>query len=82
MGSNDKVNKLWGLARAARHNFLVLSDADIQVGPGHLRSVARLFHDARVGAVTSMSYGNSPYVSLWPELEAISLSTDFIARPL
>jgi ceramide glucosyltransferase len=81
MGSNDKVNKLWGLARAARHNFLVLSDADIQVGPGHLRSVAAPFHDARVGAVTSMFTG-IPVRSLWPELEAISLSTDFMPAVL
>ena len=69
------------LARAARHNLLVLSDADIRVGPGYLRSVAAPFRDAQVGAVTSMFTG-IPVRSLWPELEAIYLSTDFMPAVL
>jgi len=77
IGSNDKVNKLCGLARAARHGLLVLSDADIRVGPGYLRSIAAPFRDAKVGAVTSL-YTGIPLRSLWPELEAIYLSTDFM----
>lgn len=81
IGSNDKVNKLCQLARAARHNLIVLSDADIQVGPGHLRSVAAPFRDAQVGAVTSMFTGIAVR-SLWPELEAIYLSTDFMPAVL
>jgi len=81
IGSNDKVNKLCGLARAARHKLLVLSDADIRVGPGHLRLVAAPFRDAQVGVATSMFTG-IPVRSLWPELEAISLSTDFMPAVL
>jgi ceramide glucosyltransferase len=81
IGSNDKVNKLCGLARAARHNLLVLSDADIRVGPGYLRSVAAPFRDAQVGALTSMFTG-IPVRSLWPELLAIYLSTDFMPAVL
>ena len=81
IGSNDKVNKLCGLARAARHNLLVLSDADIRVGPDYLRSVATPFGDAKVGAVTSMFTG-IPLHALWPELEAIYLSTDFMPAVL
>ena len=69
------------LARAARHDLLVLSDADIRVGPGYLRSVAAPFRDAKVGAVTSMFTG-IPVRSLWPELEAIYLSTDFMPAVL
>ena len=81
IGSNDKVNKLCGMARAARHNFLILSDADIRVGPGYLRSMAAPFRDAKVGAVTSLFTGVS-LRSLWPELEAIYLSTDFMPAVL
>ena len=77
LGSNDKVNKLCGLARTAKYNLLVLSDADIWVGPGYLRAVAAPFRDAKVGAVTSMFTG-IPVRALWPELEAINLSTDFM----
>jgi len=81
IGSNDKVNKLCGLARAARYNFLVLSDADIHVGPAYLRLIAAPFRDAQVGAVTSLFTG-IPLRSLWPELEAICLSTDFMPAVL
>ena len=81
IGSNDKVNKLCGLAHAARHSLLVLSDADIRVGPGYLRSTAAPFRGAQVGAVTSMFTG-IPRPSLWPELEAIYLSTDFMPAVL
>jgi len=81
IGSNNKVNKLCGLARAARHNFLVLSDADIRVGPGYLQAVAAPFRHAQVGAVTSLFTGIAMR-SLWPELEAIYLSTDFMPAVL
>ena len=81
IGANDKINKVCGLARAARHNLLVLSDADIRVGRGYLRSVASPFHDSRVGAVTSLFSGIAVR-SLWPELEAIYLSTDFMPSVL
>jgi ceramide glucosyltransferase len=81
IGSNNKVNKLWAMARAARHNLLVLSDADIQVGPGYLRTIAAPFRDAHVGVVTSMFTGIAVR-SLWPELEAIYLSTDFMPAVL
>lgn len=81
VGSNDKVNKLCGLARAARYNLLVLSDADIRVGPGYLRLMTAPFRDAKVGAATSMFTG-IPLPSLWPEMEAISISTDFMPSVL
>ena len=81
LGSNDKVNKLSALARAARHDLLVLSDADIRVGPNYLRSVAAPFRDAQVGLVTSMFTG-IPMCALLPELEAVYLSTDFMPAAL
>lgn len=80
-GSNDKVNKLCTLARAARHNLLILSDADIRVGPGYLRSVAEPFRHANVGAVTSMFTGIAR-PAFWPELEALSISADFMPAVL
>ncbi len=81
IGSNDKVNKLCGMARAARHDLLVLSDADIRVGADYLRSIAVPFRDAQVGLVTSMFTG-LPMRSLLPELEAVYLSTDFMPAVL
>ena len=81
VGSSDKVNKLCALARVARHDFLVISDADIRVGPGYLRTVAAPFRDAQVGVVTSLFTG-IPVRSLWPELEAVYLSADFMPAVL
>jgi ceramide glucosyltransferase len=81
IGSNDKVNKLCAMAHAARHNLLVQSDADIRVGPGYLRSIAAPFRDPNMGATTSLFTG-IPMPSLWAELEAIYLSTDFMSSVL
>jgi ceramide glucosyltransferase len=80
-GSNDKVSKLCGMARAARHTLLVVSDADIRVGPDYLRSVAGPFREARVGAVTCL-YTGIALPCLWSRLEAINLSSDFMASVL
>ena len=81
IGSNDKINKVCAMARVARHDVLVLSDADIRVGPGYLRAVAAPFCDPQVGAVTSMFTG-IPMGSVLPELEAVYLSTDFMPAVL
>lgn len=81
IGSNDKINKVCGLARAARHDLMALSDADIHVGPKHLRLIAAPLRDARVGVVTSLFTGIAVR-SLWPEMEAIYISTDFMSSVL
>jgi ceramide glucosyltransferase len=69
------------LARAARHDVLVVSDGDIRVGAGYLRAVAAPFRETQVGAVTSLYTGISPRC-LWSELEAINLSGDFMPAVL
>jgi ceramide glucosyltransferase len=81
IGSSDKVNKLCGMSRAARHNLLVLSDADIRVSPGYLRSVAAPFRDPKVGVVTSLFTGIAGR-GLLPQLEAVCVSTDFMPAAL
>jgi ceramide glucosyltransferase len=51
-GLNPKVNQLCTLARAARHDLLVVSDSNVRVAPDYLRETAAWFDDPRVGAVT------------------------------
>ncbi len=51
-GMNPKVNQLCTLARAARHDLLVVSDSNVRVQPGYLREIAAWFDDPNVGAVT------------------------------
>jgi ceramide glucosyltransferase len=52
-GMNPKVNQLLTLARAARHDLLVVSDSNVRVPPGYLAELVALLEDERVGLVTN-----------------------------
>jgi len=51
-GLNPKVNQLIGLAAAARHDVLLVSDSNVRAPDGYLEDVARHLADPRVGLVT------------------------------
>jgi ceramide glucosyltransferase len=57
LGPNTKVSNLCRLVREARHDLLVITDSDVRVEPGYLRSVAVLFRDPGVGGVTALYRG-------------------------
>lgn len=76
IGVSDKVNKLARMAREARHDILIVSDSDVRVGPGFLRSVVAPFADPETGGVTCLYRGltdGSPAA----EIEALGNSSDF-----
>jgi ceramide glucosyltransferase len=77
-GWNSKVRKLCRLSRAARYPILVVSDSDIRVKPDYLRAVISPFRDPSIGAVTCM-YHMQPEAKLGSEIEAIGLTSDFLA---
>ena len=58
LGQNSKVSNLCRLAREARHDLLVITDSDVRVEPGYLRSVAAMFRDPGVGGLTALYRGN------------------------
>jgi ceramide glucosyltransferase len=65
----------------ARHELLVISDADTRVPPDYLRRVVAPFRNPSVGAVTSL-YRGMTAPSLWSELEALNLTTDWLPSTL
>jgi len=81
VGANKKVNNLIELARAARHEILILTDGDVRVAPNYLREVVAPFTDPKIGAVTSF-YRGIVQESLAAELEAVGAASDFFAGVL
>jgi ceramide glucosyltransferase len=51
-GLNPKVNQLIALARAARHELLVVSDSNVRVSRDYLREIAAHLASKEVGLVT------------------------------
>jgi ceramide glucosyltransferase len=61
LGANTKVSNLCKLVREARHDLLVITDSDVRVEPGYLRSVAEMFRDPSVGGVTALYRGRDNF---------------------
>jgi ceramide glucosyltransferase len=57
LGPNTKVSNLCRLVREAQYDLLVVTDSDVQVEPGYLRSVAAKFRDPGVAGVTALYRG-------------------------
>ncbi|MGH6795780.1 MAG: bacteriohopanetetrol glucosamine biosynthesis glycosyltransferase HpnI [Methylocella sp.] len=56
-GSNRKISNLINMAAAARHDVLVISDSDIEVGPDYLADVMDTLQKPGIGAVTCLYHG-------------------------
>jgi ceramide glucosyltransferase len=75
---NAKVFSLDHMLSAARHDLLVMSDSDIRVGPDFLTSLAAEFTDPNI-ALATCPYRAVAGRSLWSNLEAEGMNTDFLA---
>jgi ceramide glucosyltransferase len=76
--SNAKVWSMEKMAEAASADILVITDSDTSVSKDYLRRVAAAFAQERVGAATSL-YRGAPGADLWSKLEALGMSTEFMA---
>ncbi len=76
--ANAKVFRMEKMAAQANGELLVITDSDASVAPDYLRDMARCFADAEVGAVTNL-YRGIPGADLWSTLEALGMSTEFMA---
>lgn len=75
-GASDKVNKLSRMAREARYGVLLVSDSDVRVEAGFLRTVVQPLRDPGTGGVTCLYRGLTDG-SFAADLEALGNSTDF-----
>ena len=79
---NAKVASLELMESFARHDIFVISDSDVRVTPGYLRSVALPFANPRVGAITCAYRGVAAEGGLWARLEAVGMSVEMTAGVL
>jgi ceramide glucosyltransferase len=77
-GSNDKVAKLARLVAESRHEFLVINDSDVRVGPDYLRTVIAPLRDPKIGAVTCF-YASTEDVTFTDKLQTVGMMSDFFA---
>jgi ceramide glucosyltransferase len=79
-GTNGKISNLINMLLAARHDILVLSDADIALPPAWLSAVVRTLAEPGVGAV-SCFYGGAGDAA-WRQLAAMGISYHFLPNAL
>ncbi len=81
LGTNVKVSNLAQMLPAARYDYLIVNDSDIQVDRDYLRRVMTPFADPRVGMVTCLYRGLAGR-TLGSRLESLGIATDFCAGVL
>ncbi|MDE2088726.1 MAG: bacteriohopanetetrol glucosamine biosynthesis glycosyltransferase HpnI [Gammaproteobacteria bacterium] len=81
IGANRKVSNLHNMLADARHETLVISDADVRVGPDYLRAVVGPLTDPAVGVVTCL-YRGVPLRGLGSRLLAQHVNEGFLPSVL
>ena len=80
-GANRKVSNLLNAAAKAKHDVVVMSDADIAVPAHYLRSVAQALTAPGVGAVTCLYVGDAG-AGLWSRLGAMAINYHFMTNAI
>jgi ceramide glucosyltransferase len=76
IGTNAKVSNLQNMLERARHDVLVIADADIRADAGYLRRVVPYLDEPNAGLVTC-AYRAAFGDTLAHEIEALFINTDF-----
>lgn len=76
LATNPKVNELLQLYPLAEHDVLILSDADMRVGPDYIARMVAPLHDPEIGVVTSL-YHVREAPTLPAAIEALMINVDF-----
>jgi ceramide glucosyltransferase len=72
---NAKVCSLVKMYERASHDYLIISDSDVKVGPNYIAEVVQPMLDPRNGMVTCL-YRGLPTGGLWSRLEALGMSVE------
>jgi len=81
IGENLKVSNLQNMLSRAKHEYVVIADSDVRVGPDYLRTVIAPLADRHVGLVTCL-YRSARALNLSSRLEAIGIAAEFIPSVL
>jgi ceramide glucosyltransferase len=76
-GTSSKVSNLINMLPRASHDFLVIADSDVRVGPDYLQRVIAPLLDEGVGIVTCL-YQGSPGRGPWSLLGAMFINEWFM----
>lgn len=77
-GINDKVGRLVRLTEEAKYDLFVITDGDVRVDSGYLRSVVTPFQNPKLGAATCL-YASTEDKSFVERLQSVSMIADFFA---
>jgi len=78
---NLKIANLQNMLPAARHDFLVIADSDIRVGPDYLSTVTSSLTEKDIGLVTCLYRGRAAR-GLWSRLGALHINHGFLPQAL
>ena len=81
LGANRKVSNLVQMLAPARHEHLVINDADMLVRPEYLSEVMAPFAADKMGFVTCV-YRALPSKTIWSKVEALGICTEFMPAVL
>jgi ceramide glucosyltransferase len=80
-GTNAKVSKLVELERAAKHEAIIISDADVRVPPDLLATVVEPLREPHVGMVNCFYHLANP-TTMAMRWEAVAMNADFWSQVL
>lgn len=80
LGTNIKISNLVQMLRYAKHDYVIVNDSDIRVGPDYLQNVVPPL--AGGAGMVTCAYRGMAARTLGSQLEAVGINTDFIAAVL
>lgn len=76
-GPNRKISNLINIFDLARHDVLIVSDSDIEVGADYLSCVMAHLHREDIGAVSCLYHGIAS-ANVWSSYEALAINSHFL----